>query len=427
MTDSEQVLQFLHRAKARVEGDGTDPVPGSDAVRYTRDRLEEALPYVHAGTDLPPGTRLRPVKQALLGAVRPVTSNQAPFNRHVLEALDGAAAAIEGLAHSVDRQEQHTNRLQAAVATSELTVDDLVDDVKALRGGLDALTDELAALRRDLAGVRSDLSAIRSKQNLVFRTAREALAAEGATVDQLTELSRELSTGYEELYEDLEDTFRGTREAVKAKVAPYLDDVAATPGKGPVVDVGCGRGEWLELLRDAEVEAYGVDTNKVVVERCVQRGLDVREGDALVHLRTVPEESVRVITSFHVAEHLSLDTLVGLVDAALVALQPGGLLILETPNPTNVNVGSASFYLDPTHLKPLHPQFLEFLLVQRGFAEAEVRYLNAEDTERLTIDDLAPTADEARAQQLVDRINWALSGPLDYGVVARKAVAAADA
>jgi O-antigen chain-terminating methyltransferase len=136
---------------------------------------------------------------------------------------------------------------------------------------------------------------------------------------------------------------------------------------------------------------------------------------------------VRVITSFHVAEHLSLDTLVGLVDAALVALQPGGLLILETPNPTNVNVGSASFYLDPTHLKPLHPQFLEFLVVQRGFAEAEVRYLNAEDTERLTIDDLAPTADEARAQQLVDRINWALSGPLDYGVVARKAVAAADA
>ena len=421
MTDQDQVLTFLHQAKARVEGDGIDPTPGSEAVRYTRDRLEEALPYVHAGAELPADARLKPVKQVVLGLSRPVTSNQAPFNKAVLQALDGAAAAIEGLAHSVELHDQHANRVQAALATTELTVDDLVDDGRTVRSQLTELTDHVAALRAEVAEARSDLAGIAAQQELIFRTAREGLAAQGLDTGQLTELSRELSTGFEQLYEDLEDHFRGTRDEVQAKLQPYLADITATTGTGPVIDVGCGRGEWLAMLAEAGVESYGVDINAVVVERCVAQGLDVREADALVHLREIPAGSARAITSFHVAEHLSLDTLVGLVDAALVALQPGGVLIFETPNPTNVNVGAASFYLDPTHLKPLHPQFLQFLVTQRGFTSAEVRYLNPEDVPSLTVDDLAPNGELARSQQLVDRINWALSGPLDYGIVAVKA------
>jgi SAM-dependent methyltransferase len=360
----------------------------------------------------------------VLGVVRPVTSNQAPFNTAILQALDGAAAAVEGLAHSVELQEQHANRVQATVATTELTVDDLVDDARSLRADVATLTDHLAALRAEVAEVRSSMASVQAQQDLVFRTAREALAAQGLSTGALTELSRELSTGFEQLYEDLEDQFRGTRDQVQDKLRPYLADISATPASGPVIDVGCGRGEWLELLAAEGIEAYGVDVNAVVVDRCVAQGLDVRLADALDHLREIPEGSARAVTSFHVAEHLSLSTLVGLVDAALVALQPGGVLVFETPNPTNVNVGAASFYLDPTHLKPLHPQFLQFLVSQRGFASAEVRYLNPEDVPALTIDDLAPNGELARSQELVDRINWALSGPLDYSVVAHKAPAA---
>ena len=426
MTDQDQVLTFLHRAKARVEGGGIDPTTGSDAVRYTRDRLEEALPYAHAGSDLPADARLRPVKQVVLGISRPVTSNQAPFNRAVLQALDGAAAAIEGLASSVELGEQHANRVQAAVATTELAVDDLLDESRTVRTQLAELTDAVALLRAEVASARSDLAEVTARQELIFRTAREGLEAQGLDTGKLTELSRELGTGFEQLYEDLEDHFRGTRDEVQAKLQPYLADIEAAEVAGPVIDVGCGRGEWLAMLADAGVEAYGVDINAVVVERCVAQGLDVREADALVHLREIPAGTARAVTSFHVAEHLSLDTLVGLVDAALLALAPGGVLIFETPNPTNVNVGAASFYLDPTHLKPLHPQFLQFLVSQRGFASVEVRYLNAEDGPVLTVDDLAPNGELARSQELVDRINWALSGPLDYGIVATKA-AAADA
>ena len=114
MTDTDEVLVYLQQAKARVEGGGAaNPTSGTDAVRYARSRLEEALPYAHAGGELPADARLRPVKQAVIGAVRPVISNQAPFNKAVLQALDGAAAAIEGLADSVDVSDQHLNRVQA--------------------------------------------------------------------------------------------------------------------------------------------------------------------------------------------------------------------------------------------------------------------------------------------------------------------------
>jgi hypothetical protein len=121
-------------------------------VRYTRDRLSEALPHVHAGAEVPPDARLKPIKQAVLGAMRPVTSHQVPFNTAVLQAVDGAAAAIEGLAHQVDRQERHANRVQAAVATTELAVDDLIDGMRDLRKQVEDLGQQVAALQARIDG-----------------------------------------------------------------------------------------------------------------------------------------------------------------------------------------------------------------------------------------------------------------------------------
>lgn len=424
MSDTDEVLAYLHAAKQRVEGGSTDPTRGDDAVRHARAHLEQALPHAHAGSQLPEGARLKPVKQAVLGAVRPVTSHQEQFNRAVLQTLDGTTEALDGVLRRADLHEQQAARLQAGVATAELAIDELTDELRALRGEVGSLAEQVRAVAALVAEARSDAAVVRAQQDVVARVAREALAAQGLSVAQLTELARELGAGHERLYQDLEDRFRGTADEVRAKVAPYLADIEATAVDGPVVDVGCGRGEWLSLLAEAGISAYGVDTNEVVVERCRAQGLDVRAGDALVHLRELEPGSLRAVTSFHVVEHLSLDTLVGLIDAALVALAPGGVLVLETPNPTNLNVGAASFYLDPTHLKPLHPQFLEFLVEQRGFASVEGRYLNPEGGPQLDVDDLATAGTRDRARTLVDRINWALGGPMDFGLVARKAAEA---
>ena len=185
-----------------------------------------------------------------------------------------------------------------------------------------------------------------------------------------------------------------------------------------MVDVGCGRGEWLEVLKESGVDAYGIDLNPHFVEGCVTRGLDVRLGDAFQHLAEVPERSLAAVTAFHVAEHIPIEALVELIDLSIRALRPGGLLILETPNPDSLVVGASTFYIDPTHLRPLNPDFLAFLVGARGLADVEVRYkhpaddgLQAPDRERPWAVDLLP---------VLEAVNHRIFGPRDYAVLGRR-------
>jgi O-antigen chain-terminating methyltransferase len=244
---------------------------------------------------------------------------------------------------------------------------------------------------------------------------------------QLKTFADQLNGKLDPLYKQLEDRFRGSREEIIELQRAYVGDVADLKGgAAPVVDIGCGRGEWLEVLKDNGIPAYGVDINATFAEQNQARGLDVRVGDAIDHLESVPEGSVGAVTGFHVAEHLEFPVLVRLIDAARRVLRPGGVLIFETPNPTNVIVGSASFYMDPTHRNPLHPQFMEFLLGARGFADVEVRYLHPSDEQAFVL----PVAKEATAEhdamsRIVEHLNWAFFGPLDYAVIGRRTSAPA--
>ncbi len=416
------------------------------------------------GTRLPPSARLRRTKLLMTSALRPVTSYQTTYNAELTDAVaelvaevgsigeDGREAALTAAEASVSAAEASVSAAEATASAAEATasaaeatasaaeatasaaeagrtivtlqehVAQLSSQLAQLTGRLDHVMCELEDQRAELVHLRQRISTeaqlLRSRQDVILRSARAALPDKMGP-DPLNALSRELNRTYDELYRDLEDTFRGTRVHVKALESAYVDDVVKLGG-GPVLDVGCGRGEWLEVLREHDIAAYGVDTNEDFVAQNIERGVDVRHGDALAHLRDLPEGSLRAVTAFHVAEHLSLDTLVQLVDAALNALQPGGALILETPNPTNVTVGASSFYLDPTHLKPLHPQFLEFLVTARGFVTVEVRYLHAEGGAHTQAEHFGGGA---AGQQLADAVNWALFGPLDYAVVAHKLAA----
>lgn len=438
MSDTDRVLRFLAEAASRAAGEADDlePPTEAEALAEARGNIGAALPHVHSGSEIPSDARLRGVKKAVVTGFRPITSHQRVFNIHALAAVENLSRAAESLASHIAHQHNQVKRLQASNATTNLTVDDLLGRIEELTDRLEselaslsstenvdrlAVSDQLARLEDRIDRLGGDLAVVSARQNLIFRQARAALDEE-LRPEQMTELSRELDSDYDELYEDLQDTFRGTRTKVMELLTTYLPDIEAAPGSGPVVDVGCGRGEWLEVLRDADIEAYGIDTNRAAVDRCLERGLDVRHEDALVHLRSLPEGSVRAVTSFHLVEHLSLDTLIGLIEAALLALRPGGILIMETPNPTNLVVGAANFYLDPTHIKPLHSEFLRFLVLQRGFVDAELRFLHPEDVDRLAPEDLVDfPKDPERARRVVDRINTLLTGPADYAVIAHKA------
>lgn len=222
------------------------------------------------------------------------------------------------------------------------------------------------------------------------------------------------------LYADFTDRFRGTTAEVTEKLTGYLPDVrrivgAAGEADGTVtgvVDLGSGRAEWLTLLRDRDVPASGVDENPAFVAAGRVRGLDLVEGDAIGHLQTLPPDSVDMVTAFHLIEHLGVDELLALLVAAREALRPGGCVLLETPNPSNLRMAACDFYNDPTHRSPLPPALTEFLVTASGFRDVEIRPLHPNQSPIA----LPDGADDS-VEQLVSR---ALYGPQDYAVLGYK-------
>ena len=189
-------------------------------------------------------------------------------------------------------------------------------------------------------------------------------------------------------YRALEDRHRGSRELIKSRLCVYLPYVTAAAALHPdlsalaVLDAGCGRGEWLELLKDHHIPAVGVDTDADMLAACAGLGLTVHHADVLVYLQGCADHSLLALTGFHIAEHLPFPQLQDLFAQAWRVLVPGGLLILETPNPENLAVGTASFYIDPTHQRPLPMQLLSFLAEHQGFAP--VKLLRLQEEQRLT-------------------------------------------
>lgn len=175
----------------------------------------------------------------------------------------------------------------------------------------------------------------------------------------------------EGFYRAFEDKHRGSRDLIMGRLAVYLPFVEPLRDfyqPASAIDLGCGRGEWLEILLERQFKPLGVDLDSGMLSACAARGLPATHGDAIAYLRALDDESQCVVSGFHVAEHLAFDDLKTLVIESFRVLQPGGLLILETPNPENLVVGSSNFYLDPTHQRPIPPMLLAFLPKHVGFA-----------------------------------------------------------
>ena len=228
--------------------------------------------------------------------------------------------------------------------------------------------------------------------------------------EQVEVFEQEGAHDLDSLYVAFEDALRGPREEIQARLKVYLPLLEK---EFTVLDVGCGRGEWLDLLRQEGYRARGVDFNRIMVEECREKQLDVEGADALDYLRRVPDASVGAVTVFHMVEHLPFRKLVLLLDEVTRILQPGGLAIFETPNPNNFLVGSRNFYFDPTHRNPIPNETLRFLVESRGLCQVKVMPLNPCDP-----CNHVPEGKEGGA--LVRRFNEYFYGPQDYAVIGRK-------
>jgi SAM-dependent methyltransferase/predicted nucleic acid-binding Zn-ribbon protein len=398
--------------------------------------------------------------------IEALTSDLAALARTV----DSLRAAIGGLGRQMEAltgdlaaerqgREALTGELKAAIGELGRQMEALTGDLAAERQGREALAGELKAaigeLGRQMEALTGDLAAERQGQEEVShrisaesergRRLDERISELGLFTHQtrtelrlqerrisllLTEARKRLPGPldegqlrafarldhhkYDMLYLTFEDVYRGAREEIRSRQSVYLpllqEHKIGSPTM-PVLDIGCGRGEWLELLRENGLNARGVDTNEAMVEYCRRLDLKVTQADAIEHLRGLEGRSLGAVTVFHVLEHLTFDNVIELLDEALRVLKPGGLVILETPNPANLLVGAHTFYLDPTHQRPLPSGLLRFLVEARGFCDVSVKELNPPDPSVRLPED---------GSIIARRLNDYLYGPQDYAVIGWK-------
>ena len=222
-------------------------------------------------------------------------------------------------------------------------------------------------------------------------------------------------------YFAFEARMRGSTADVRGRQEVYVDDFRDA---APVLDVGCGRGEFLGLLRDLGIEARGVDRDPDMVAFCRAEGLDVEQGDALSYLAELEDGSLGGIFAAQVVEHLRPPALLRLLELAAAKLRPAGILVAETMNPLALGA-LKNYFADLTHAQPLVPETLVMLARQAGFERADVRFLNEPPAdERLRPVELPPDAafDDARVALAanVARLNEVVFGPQDYALVARR-------
>ena len=340
------------------------PAPGSD--------LELALDHADIGTVVADDARLRLVKRAMARLARHFTHHQVIVNHAVLRHL---ASSPQTTPPPLDP------KLAALVASVELQLEEVHAQLEAHRDAHDELRRAIARVSPDVEGERFD-----------------------------------------RFYRDFEDAFRGASDDIIHRLEVHLEDIlAVTADGGRVLDLGSGRGELLALLAANGVDAYGVELSATMAQQCQERGLHVVTDDAISHLRSLPPACLAAVTGVHLAEHLGIDALLDVVDEARRVLRPGGILLLETPNPTTWHVGADLFYLDPTHLRPVHPLLVAFLLSNRGFVEVRTRMFHPYEA---SPPKPAADVDPAVAEQLA-RFAEMWGGPQDYVVIGRQPPAGA--
>jgi O-antigen chain-terminating methyltransferase len=266
--------------------------------------------------------------------------------------------------------------------------------------------------------VDQKLDRVRRETREVWSRLASALAlAEQGGVSALSAVREEHT------YVALERRFRGTEAEIADRVAPYLERLR---GRGEVLDLGCGRGEALARFADAAIPARGVDTSAMMVEECRRKGLEVDRADLFDALAATPPGSLGGVVSFHVIEHLPGEALDRLVRLSWRALAPGGVLILETPNPLSLVVAARNFWLDPTHVRPVHPATLDLVYREAGFDPVERLDLRpfgaAERLPEIPLDEVAaelrPVAH--RVNELRDTLDDLLFGCQDYALIGTK-------
>lgn len=352
------------------------------------------------------------------------------LQQHLERRLDDLSAVVEDVrgAYLATRSE-----FEQALTVLRRTSEALQNEVESLRDGrVPRVEGDLLKMQQAVEAVQTlsgelrdqRMPALSARADALVERLHEELSVLGGLVDRLAQgeplrvaverdADIEVPAAVAAASTRFADNFRGQRAEILGRVSEYIPLLR---GGAPVLDLGCGRGELLEALRDAGMEARGVDADPAMVAACRRLGLVADVGDALKTLRRQKRGSLGGVTAIHVFEHLPAATWMSVVEAASAALRSAGVLLVECPNPDSLRVGAGLFWADPTHRAPVHPEAVAFVMRALGLEVVETRLLHPFPPDQALVAEAQPDA----VHELASKLDTWLSGPRDFLVVARK-------
>ena len=485
-TVSPEDLDRLYRERQEADRAYNDALTRLDeAIRPLREPPAPATPAEEPPAPADPGDLSlsnegspesgwrRWIRGLIAAVVGPALERQAAFNRTLVEHLAREAAARRNEREAAERLAAFLREEVAALATFQSRLVQYVQQITPyvdtkdrevagiLRRVSEDNTVEAEALARRVDGTGAGLDAVASAQRALdesfalleasarvlkreLHTLRSAPApaagpqsgttppaAAPAAAPPAATPPADAATAQDDAsaYVGFEDVFRGRHDDIVERQRAYLPYFK---GATDVLDLGCGRGEFLELLREQGTAARGIDTNPEMVARCIERGLEVTRSDALSYLQGLPDASIGGLFSAQVVEHLEPRYLMRLLEAVHRTLRPGGRVVIETINPASWSAFFSAYLRDVTHRQPLHPDTLQHLLRAAGFVSVEVVYCSpppeASRLQRIPVDPtLSATPAGAALCELaaafnrnVDRLNELMFADQDYAAIATR-------
>jgi len=343
-----------------------------------------------------------------------------------IQALEGDGGEIRQVLRAIQED------MRAVQSQLQRTVDGFDEKVAAQSRDFDekvaAQSRAFQRAQQSNRGLREQISAAERKLRRIIHAIEHAAPPPGRpettpSDEPCVHPLRELELESEFDYAGFAERFRGSQQEVRDRQRSYLKYFEARTN---VLDIGCGRGEFLELLRENGIKGRGLDLDLDMVLLCREKGLDVARVEALAYLGALPDDSIDGIFAAQVIEHLHPQQIIELVRLCHRKLAPGTVLILETPNPACLMVFADSFYRDPSHVRPIHADTMEFLFETTGFHEIELKFSSPVHP-ALTIPRLHTAgADVEQFNQGIERLNALLFGFQDYAVIGRKGLASAN-
>jgi SAM-dependent methyltransferase len=358
--------------------------------------------------DAEPSAPASPLRRLLNQVRARLLKRQETFNSYAVQYINESVRPLELTIDEYRTARDDVRRFQEALAARERRLESMIEAIRT----------EHAEIRTSLGVLQQATHNLGSVVSGFNRTVETAPGAPAATTVAATPSSSVETLSHK--YVGFEDAFRGSSDDIQQRLGDYLPIFASA---SDVLDVGCGRGEFLALLRQNGVSARGIDLNDAMVAVCREKGFEAAKADALAYLRGIPPGSLGGLFAAQVVEHLEPAYLTRLLEAAFDALRPGAPIVLETINPACWFAFFESYIRDITHVRPLHPDTLKFLLIASGFQQIEIRY-RVPYPEHDKLQPLPPSAALGDSVETlnanVEKINRLLFTHLDYAAIGRR-------